>query len=111
MKPCYSSDMAPEDNGSYIERDIKIDAPNDPGVYQIACHTPDKQDLVYIYVGQAKDIQYRLLEHLRGESDQAACIDSHGPEFFFSEVIFDPRLRDAQEQCLIEALTPHCNKT
>ena len=103
--------MTHEANGLFNEHDIGIDAPEAPGVYQIARHTTDKQNLIYIYIGQANNIKNRLREHLRGESDQAACINSRSPEFFFSQVIYLPGLRDAEEESLIETLNPLCNRT
>jgi hypothetical protein len=60
-----------------------------------------------IYVGQSDDIRLRLLQHLRGQSDQAGCIWEYGPTYCLGVVGWMDRF--AEERRLIAELRPVCN--
>ena len=96
--------------GYYTEEGIGRDAPCSPGVYWIAQVHLETGQIKYIYVGQATDIRGRLVEHVRGESDQSECINYRLPDHFFYEVIHDPDARTFRERALIASLDPDCNR-
>lgn len=59
--------------------------------------TPERKRGVYaifdgadecIYVGRADDLRERLGEHIRGTSDESACINGRGPSYWCYEATF-----------------------
>ncbi|MGA3315900.1 MAG: GIY-YIG nuclease family protein [Candidatus Korobacteraceae bacterium] len=90
--------------GSYLtfdETGIAKYAPRSAGVYGIY------KGNAWAYIGETNDIEARLYAHLRGESDQSACILRQKPTHYAYETC-DNRL--AREQALIRELDPACNK-
>jgi len=63
-----------------------------------------------VYVGKAKCLHTRLLEHFNHESDQSNCIWSNSPTYF-QGVIVDQSNLDNEEMALIKEYDPICNKT
>ena len=89
---------------AFTEQSIERNASTSGGVYRI-----DTRDDC-IYVGQASNIRRRLLEHVRGESDQSGCILRNKATLFRYELIADKNDRDEREQELIDNLDPECNR-
>ena len=102
--------MNDEDGGLYNEESIRRHAPTHPGVYLLTTHHAITGAVVPIYVGESEDIQDRLLQHVKAQSDQAKCINLQFPEVFQYELIDDQQLRWFREQSLKRELNPICNK-
>ncbi len=79
-------------------------APRESGVYGIYDNSE------WIYIGEAKDMEARLYEHLRGQSDQSARILRRKPTHFIFERC-DAATRVSREAQLIRELDPFCNRT
>ena len=80
---------------------IVANAPKASGVYAIS--NPQK----YIYVGESRNIQARLLEHYNGDN---LCITVHRPTGFQFELSPD-KLREAlQDELVVKLKVPDCNK-
>jgi hypothetical protein len=62
-----------------------------------------------IYVGQAEDILFRLLEHFNKTSDHSSCIWAHHPRYLQFFPGSGPL--DQAEKDMITKLNPPCNKT
>jgi excinuclease UvrABC nuclease subunit len=90
-------------NWAFTETGIASLPAGQSGIYGIS--RPDR----WIYVGQAHDIRARLLEHLRKQSTESACIHSHGPASWQAEIAAASQL-NAREATLIHELRPVCNK-
>ncbi len=88
---------------AFTETGIANNAPAKSGVYAIY----NKSE--WIYVGEARDMQARLYEHLRGESDQSARILQHNPTGFSYELC-DVLTRKDRETYWIGKLDPVCNR-
>jgi excinuclease UvrABC nuclease subunit len=88
---------------SFTESGILAYAPRTSGVYGIY------NSRRWIYVGEAQDIEARLLSHVRRESDQSKCIFSYGPTHFVFEQVQGELSRKARERALIAELRPACN--
>ncbi len=89
---------------AFTEQNIKDNASSSAGVYRI-----DTRDDC-IYVGQASDIESRLLEHVRGQSDQSGCIKRWKSSLFLYVLISSKKDRDDREQKWIDEKKPKCNK-
>lgn len=89
---------------SFSEAGILATAPRASGVYGIF------NAAEWIYVGEAGDMETRLFDHLRGNSDQSARIRRRNPTGFLCETC-PAHLRLAREQALIRELDPTCNRT
>ncbi|MGO9576649.1 MAG: hypothetical protein ACLPTQ_20260 [Terriglobales bacterium] len=88
-------------NGYAFNRaSVLANAPNASGVYGIY------RQGVWIYVGQSKDIQARLMQYINGEN---ACILRNQPTGFTYDLAPEWQL-DALEQGLIVGLNPACNQ-
>jgi excinuclease UvrABC nuclease subunit len=87
----------------FSEAGIAAYAPRESGVYGIY------KEGTWIYIGEARDIEARLYEHLRGESDQSARILRQRPTGFIFERC-DARTRTTREAQLIAELTPISNR-
>jgi excinuclease UvrABC nuclease subunit len=87
---------------NFTEQGIATCAPRESGVYGICSAT------TWIYVGESKDMEGRLYEHLRGESDQSARILGHNPTLYVFEKC-DALTRTAREAQLIAELRPVAN--
>lgn len=87
----------------FTEQGILTYAPKSSGVYGIY------NDSEWIYVGEAEDIEARLCEHLRGQSDQSPCIKRRKPTIYGYERC-DASTRLTKEKALRVELNPHCNK-
>ena len=95
----------------YTDSEIEKHAPTDPGIYFIVREYYDKQ-AVWVYIGQAEDVQDRLLEHYGGFSDESGWINACKPTTF--GVLLVPggeKRRRIIEDRFIELLNPLCNKT
>jgi predicted GIY-YIG superfamily endonuclease len=86
---------------SFTEQGITTYAPRSSGVYGIY----NSQE--WIYIGEAEDVEARLFQHLRGQSDQSACIKGRNPTTFAFEFC-DASTRLNEEQVLIAELRPYC---
>jgi excinuclease UvrABC nuclease subunit len=84
---------------TFTEQGIAKYAPRHSGVYGI--YNSSK----WIYVGESKDMEARLYEHLRGESNQSARILKHNPTGYAFESC-DANTRTARETALIAELDP-----
>jgi len=78
-------------------------SPGLPGIYGIYNH------LRWIYIGQALDLQRRLLEHYNRTSNQASDIWANRPAYFVAMLV-DPANLDAAETALVLEYMPICNK-
>ena len=85
----------------YNEEQILRVAPIGEGVYGIF-----QSSGACVYVGRADNIEQRLLQHVRGDSDQAPCINRNSPSYFQFESTSDSYSR---ESSLIRELSPICN--
>jgi predicted GIY-YIG superfamily endonuclease len=84
---------------TFTEQGIAKYAPRNSGVYGI------RNAYQWIYIGESKDMEGRLYEHLRGESDQSARILKHNPTLYSFEEC-DAKTRTARETELIAELNP-----
>ncbi len=75
------------------------------GVYLIA----DSDDAV-IYAGESPDLRNALRKHAEGESEEAACIRSHGAtQFLFTVIRANRAGREGELRELVEFYRPPCN--
>jgi predicted GIY-YIG superfamily endonuclease len=88
----------------FTEAGILASAPRASGVYGIFNGNE------WIYIGEAADMEARLFDHLRGNSDQSSRISRRSPTGFLCEPC-PVHLRLAREQALIRELNPTCNRT
>lgn len=89
---------------SFNEQSIKDNAPTSAGVYGI-------DGASMIYIGEAENIQKRLLEHHNRDSTQSGCIWKNDPVQFYCELVSGGVLaRGTREAELIEEYDPDCNK-
>ena len=95
--------FASEKGYVFSESGIAQYAPRKSGVYGIY------KNGEWIYIGEAKDIEARLYEHVRLESDQSARIWRRQPTGFIFELCDGERARKAREAQLIAELAPTCN--
>jgi len=86
----------------FTEKGIATYAPRESGVYGIF------NSGEWIYIGEAKDMEARLYEHLRKQSDQSARIWRRNPTSYVFERC-DAMTRTAREAQLIRELSPVCN--
>ena len=87
----------------FTESGIASFAPRESGVYGIY------NSGEWIYVGEAKDMEARLYEHLRKQSEQSARIWRRNPTSFIFERC-DAKTRTEREAQLIAELNPTCNR-
>lgn len=87
----------------FSEAGIAAYAPTVSGVYGI--YNSD----VWIYVGEAGDMEKRLYEHYRKQSDQSGRIWAWKPTGFVFEKVAGELARKAREQALIAELKPKAN--
>ena len=87
----------------FTEAAIKEHGPNWAGVYAIGGGE------TWIYIGEGKDIQDRLLQHVSGQSDQSGCIFASSPDKFSYELWDEEGARLRREAALIELYDPICN--
>ena len=78
---------------------VFINAPSESGVYALL------KDQEWVYVGESKDIQTRLFEHLRTND---SCLVRHAPNLFQFEPCPTGKRMEHQD-VLILALKPACN--
>ncbi len=94
---------------AYSEYGIKGYAPKTAGVYCIIRIVNDV--IQWIYIGEAKNVQERLLDHYNGKSDKSKHIKPHAPESF--GIISMPKAnkeqRVAVERSIIAAYNPAAN--
>jgi len=88
----------------FAEKGIADYATTGSGVYGI-CNATD-----WTYIGEAKDVEAGLYAHLRGESDQSACILRQKPTTYAFERC-DAITRMTREKALLRELDPICNRT
>jgi len=86
----------------FTEAGIAKYAPRESGVYGIF------NSGEWIYIGEAKDLEARLYEHVRKQSDQAARIWRRNPTSFTFERC-DAATRTVREAALIRELKPTAN--
>jgi len=89
---------------AFSEFGIASYAPRESGVYGIY------NSKEWIYIGEAKDIEARLYEHIRLQSDQGIRISRRNPTHFIFERC-DYLTRISREAELIRQLDPTCNRT
>jgi GIY-YIG catalytic domain len=97
-----SFDKPPASN-PFMEYWVKTNAPSESGVY-ILFSTPGFTWEI-IYVGDADDIQKRLLDHLGGDNP---CITERQPTAFICERVEAARRRARRDE-LIGEYSPTCN--
>ena len=85
---------------SYTPASIRQNAPAAAGVYGIL--TPH----TWIYIGESRDIQARLLQHLNGDNP---CIGSSGATLFSFELV-PVQLLAARHSALVLEYQPLCNR-
>ncbi len=78
-------------------------APGTVGIYGIY------STLRWIYIGQALDLQRRLLEHYNGTSQEAVCIWAHKPSHFLIMIVDITELNENENELIYE-LWPDCNR-
>jgi excinuclease UvrABC nuclease subunit len=88
---------------SFTENGIATYAPRESGVYGIF------NSGEWIYIGEAKDMEARLYEHLRKQSEQSARIWRRNPTSYVFEKC-DAATRTVREAQLIRELRPTCNQ-
>jgi hypothetical protein len=88
----------------FTEAGIAKYAPRESGVYGIFNGTE------WIYIGEGKDMEARLYEHVRLQSDQGARIARRNPTGYVFERC-DALTRVSREAQLIRELHPVCNQT
>lgn len=88
----------------FSEAGIASYAPRESGVYGIY------NSKEWIYIGEAKDMEARLYEHLRLQSNQGVRISRRNPTYFIFERC-DYLTRISREAELIRELDPTCNRT
>ena len=90
------------DNRAYqfSETGIAGNAPIRSGVYGIF------NSIAWIYVGEAGDMQKRLYEHYRKQSEQSSRIWARNPTGFMFEEVAGEQARKAREAVLIRELKP-----
>ncbi len=84
-------------------------APRAAGVYRIRS-VGGQGKSYYVYIGQAVNLESRLLEHRRGVSEEADCIRQHTDLEFAWENIDGETERRAREIELLHTHRPCCNK-
>jgi predicted GIY-YIG superfamily endonuclease len=89
----------------FMEGSVRANAPAESGVY-ILFSTPGFTWEI-IYVGDADDVQKRLLEHLDGDNP---CITQRGPTAFITERV-DREHRQDRRDSLIGEYDPRCNRS
>lgn len=89
---------------NYSSNGITVNAPKRSGVYAIG--RGDR----WIYIGEAGDIQARLMAHRARQTDQSTCISGKGADRFSYE-LWDSAHRGARETELIDMYDPDCNRT
>jgi len=94
----------------YNKDQVTSKVPMSPGVYIIRVQLKD-ESWRFIYVGQAKNLRSRLLEHLR-EDEPNDCLRNNVQKYIVSVcwiVIERQENRDYEEAAKIERLNPECN--
>ncbi len=89
---------------TYSEQGIASYAPRASGVYGIYNSSE------WIYIGEARDMEARLYEHIRLQSDQGLRIARRNPTHFIFEGC-DEMTRVSREAQLVRELNPVCNRT
>ena len=90
---------------SFTETDIAAYAPTGSGVYGIYNGSANE----WIYVGEAGNIETRLYEHYRKQSEQSLRIWRRNPTGFVFETVAGELARKARERVLIAELKPTAN--
>lgn len=80
---------------------VLANAPTSSGVYALF------NEGVWMYFGEAKNIQERLLQHLTNE--QNPCVARSNPQWFAYELV-SAEYRVARQDALILELHPTCNQ-
>lgn len=88
---------------AFSEAGIASYAPRESGVYGIYNNSE------WIYIGEGKDMEARLFEHARGQSDQSSRIKRRNPTHYVFERC-DALTRVSREAALIRELDPVCNR-
>jgi len=70
-----------QDPRRFTEAGVSSIAAGQTGVYGIYNRSE------WIYIGQAEDLRERLLEHVRGNSDQSRCIRKHNPTSWVGQIV------------------------
>lgn len=89
----------------FTEDGILKYAPRDAGVYGIRSVGVSRM----VYVGESTNMEERLLEHVRGQSDQSGCISRNGADQYSWVRESDREARLRLEQALIRRYQPTCN--
>ena len=76
------------------------------GVYLIA-----DSEGTPIFAGESPDLRNALRKHAEGESEEAACIRSHGAiQFLFTVVRANRSTREEEHRELLDFYRPRCNR-
>ncbi len=96
-----------QDPRPYTQAGIESIALAQKGVYGLFQIVP--KGWAWVYIGRARDIRKRLLEHLHsdGSRNPDKCIQQYLPTHFAAAVTDDYEGREKQ---LIEEYTPPCNQ-
>jgi len=93
----------------YTDKNV-IDYTKDiAGIYRLSFKVPDKK--IVFYVGQAEEIQTRLLQH-RQDSESSECIKNmvmRNKCFFRFAYLKNQDDRDCSESYLYDYYAPRCN--
>lgn len=95
----------------YNVGNVSLYVPEKAGVYLIRLHLINGKTR-YVYVGQAKDLRSRLLDHLRG-NEPNACLKEHVSKHRLSYTWVElPRQedRDREEKSKYDEYNPECNR-
>lgn len=77
------------------------------GVYLIA-----DSEGTPIYAGEAHRLRDALMRHARGQSEEAACLRSHGAtQFLFTVIRASRKDREKEHRELLDFYRPPCNGT
>jgi len=93
----------------YTENNVLKYAPKDGGVYRLSFDSDDKRPM--FYVGQASNLEERLLQHL-SVTETDACIKRHLRNYtcyFRYAKIASASDRDGAERALFDKYKPTCN--
>ena len=63
-----------------------------------------------IYAGESPDLRNALRRHAEGESEEAACIRSHGAVQFLFTVVYPRSAREGEHRELLEFYRPPCKR-
>lgn len=96
---------------SFTEANVKLNAPKGAGIYILWVRLKTKKWSCY-YVGQASNLQSRLLDHL-SDSEENKCIKDNVSKYtsgFEFTPVANADERDGIELFLYDHYSPECNE-